>query len=864
MAGLAQGDAGQSRGGAQGLGGASRSGRAPEGALPSGVRIALFSCLLLLALYVLFITMRLRDQPPLAAANAAATTQGAVAAGRADKTIATLRAALMAATEAHNRLGGDPVDAAETGLAASEGAAQAVAVTGDDEVLGAAGRLNADSPAWREAAQAMRQAGRAFWIGTVADGGNAYYAGVMGPPGTGPEGRGRLYVLAAGDPAKLFQGKAAGDENPLLAMAVATPQGRILGLSGPESAARSSTLSQAFSVTPADMSAAADGAAQARGTLLGAGPVLITVRPIADGALVSAVAAPAPPLLGADTQAQGAFLFTLIAPLAAGCGLALLLVRQSRRAHAAQQSMTISEERFRLAVEAARCGIWEWDLKSDQVLMSDVTGVILGWGGGGVAGGHEVLGRISSDHRERVRQALIAASVYGAFDVSFRVPDRHGKSAWVDARGQAFGPQEAGGYDSIVGVVFDVTEERISQARALAAETRLRDAIESVSEAFVLWDRAGRLVMCNRNYRDVFSLEPRMLKPGAPRETVERCAKLAIKREMPDLAAGKGVLEAELNDGRWIQICSRPTADGGLVMTASDITAIKQQEEARRLNEEALQKAVHGLETSQGQLAELARKYEAEKIRAEGANRAKSEFLANMSHELRTPLNAINGFSEIMVGELFGPLGDARYKEYAGDILSSGQHLLAVINDILDMSKIEAGKMNLKFEPIDLQEVAEDAVRLIRNRAEAAGLTVIIDMPNLPEVEADFRALKQVLLNLLSNAVKFTPRGGQIRVLGRAGSDSTGAPRVRVGVQDTGIGISKSDLERLAKPFEQVESQHAKTQQGTGLGLALTKSLIEMHGGMLEMISEPGHGTTVSFVLQARQARPARGAEFAA
>jgi len=235
-----------------------------------------------------------------------------------------------------------------------------------------------------------------------------------------------------------------------------------------------------------------------------------------------------------------------------------------------------------------------------------------------------------------------------------------------------------------------------------------------------------------------------------------------------------------------------------------------------------------------------------------------------MSHELRTPLNAINGFSEIMVGELFGPLGDARYKEYAGDILSSGQHLLAVINDILDMSKIEAGKMNLKFEPIDLQEVAEDAVRLIRNRAEAAGLTVIIDMPNLPEVEADFRALKQVLLNLLSNAVKFTPRGGQIRVLGRAGSDSTGAPRVRVGVQDTGIGISKSDLERLAKPFEQVESQHAKTQQGTGLGLALTKSLIEMHGGMLEMISEPGHGTTVSFVLQARQARPARGAEFAA
>jgi two-component system cell cycle sensor histidine kinase PleC len=160
--------------------------------------------------------------------------------------------------------------------------------------------------------------------------------------------------------------------------------------------------------------------------------------------------------------------------------------------------------------------------------------------------------------------------------------------------------------------------------------------------------------------------------------------------------------------------------------------------------------------------------------------------------------------------------------------------------------------------------VAEDAVRLVRNRAEAAGLSVIIDMPNLPDVEADFRAIKQVLLNLLSNAVKFTPRGGEIRVFGRAGSDGTGASRVMVGVQDTGIGISKSDLERLAKPFEQVESQHAKTQQGTGLGLALTKSLIEMHGGMLDMKSEPGKGTTVSFVLAARQSAIARDTHYAA
>ena len=861
MAGGAQGDAVRSGGGAEGLPSAARTRRAGRGSLPARLRIALFSCLLLLALYVLYVTLSMRNDPPLATATAEASSETATGAAQAERTLAGLRAALQGAFQAKSRMGGDAQATADTALAAAEGMAKAVAVASDEDVLAATGNKMAVDPAWTEVAEAARRSGRSFWVGTAPDGGRSYYAAVVGPPGSGPGGQGRLYILAASDPATLFAKPQAFSKNPLAA-AVATPDGHILAVTGPGRVAQATTLAQAFTISPADMKAGGDGMAAARGVVPDIGPAVVAVRPIADGALISVAAAPAPALQMAQMQQQGGFLFTLLAPLAAGCGLAIMLVRQGRQTQLAEEAMAISEERFRLAVEAARCGIWEWDLKSDRVFMSDVTGVILGWGGGGVATGQEVLARISADHRERVRQALVSASVYGAFDVSFRIPDRHGKSAWVDARGQAYGPHAEGGYARIVGVAFDVTEERISQARAQSAETRLRDAIESVSEAFVLWDRAGRLLMCNRNYRNVFSLEPRLLKPGAPRETVERCAKLAIKREAPDPSGAQGVTEAELNDGRWIQISERRTADGGTVMTAADITAIKTQEEARRKNEEALQRAVSSLEASQAQLAELARKYEAEKIRAEGANKAKSEFLANMSHELRTPLNAINGFSEIMVGELFGPLGDPRYKEYAGDILSSGQHLLAVINDILDMSKIEAGKMNLKFERIDLLEVAEDAVRLIRNRAEAAGLNLVIDMNGLPEVEADFRALKQVLLNLLSNAVKFTPRGGQIRVFGRAGADPRGVSRVLIGVQDTGIGISKTDLERLAQPFEQVESQHAKTQQGTGLGLALTKSLIEMHGGMLDMKSEPGQGTTVSFILAVRQTT--QGAEHAA
>ncbi len=540
----------------------------------------------------------------------------------------------------------------------------------------------------------------------------------------------------------------------------------------------------------------------------------------------------------------------LATPLAIAVGLTLLLLALSLRNERAHIAYSDSEQRFRMAVEAARCGIWEWDLTTDRIYMSDVTAALFGWPGG-VVDGQQVLDRVSPGHREGLREALANAALYGGFDVSFRVPSlTAGRPVWIDARGQGFGDSPEGGYARIIGVALDVTEERLAQARAQSAETRLRDAIESVSEAFVLWDRVGRLVMCNSNYRSFFQLDGEILKPGAARPHVEQQANRAVRRELP---AADGVHEAELVDGRWVQISQRPTAEGGLVLTAADITVLKTQEEARRLNEEQLRNAVVNLERSQTQLSELARKYEAEKVRAEGANRAKSEFLANMSHELRTPLNAINGFSEIMLAEMYGPLGDHRYRDYASDILSSGQHLLALINDILDMSKIEAGKMSLRFEPIALDEVSDDAIRLMRNRAESAGLVLTAAFGgDLPEVEADYRAIKQILLNLLSNAVKFTPRGGRIVVSGER-HDTILGPSVRLSVSDTGIGIAAADLERLARPFEQIETQHAKTQQGTGLGLALTKSLVEMHGGLLDLKSAPGRGTTASFSLPERQ-----------
>jgi len=241
---------------------------------------------------------------------------------------------------------------------------------------------------------------------------------------------------------------------------------------------------------------------------------------------------------------------------------------------------------------------------------------------------------------------------------------------------------------------------------------------------------------------------------------------------------------------------------------------------------------------------ELAENYEQEKIRAEDANQSKSDFLANMSHELRTPLNAINGFSDIMKKEMFGPLGDPRYKEYVSDILFSGQHLLSLINDILDMSKIEAGKMTLNTDMLQINEMISQVVRIVRGRAEDGRLKLIYDNVDIKNIEADPRAVKQVLLNLMTNAIKFTPEGGTVRV--EAIEKQAG---IIVKVHDSGIGISKENIERLAKPFEQIESQHSKQHEGTGLGLALSKSLVELHGGNFLIESEPGHGTVVTFTL---------------
>ncbi|WP_341704715.1 ATP-binding protein [Ferrovibrio sp.] len=232
---------------------------------------------------------------------------------------------------------------------------------------------------------------------------------------------------------------------------------------------------------------------------------------------------------------------------------------------------------------------------------------------------------------------------------------------------------------------------------------------------------------------------------------------------------------------------------------------------------------------------------------AEMASRAKSEFIANMSHELRTPLNAIIGFAEVMRAAPYGPL-EAHYSDYVQDIESSGRHLLALINDILDLSKIEAGRMELREEAVDLDALVESCFSLLRSRAAQGGLDLVSRLPpGLPEFWLDPLKIKQVLLNLLSNAVKFTPAGGQVTTMAEQGADGDWM----LTIADSGIGMSPEQIAVAIQPFGQIDNRLSRNHAGTGLGLPLARRLVELHGGELDLHSVPGQGTQVSIRLPA-------------
>jgi two-component system cell cycle sensor histidine kinase PleC len=306
-------------------------------------------------------------------------------------------------------------------------------------------------------------------------------------------------------------------------------------------------------------------------------------------------------------------------------------------------------------------------------------------------------------------------------------------------------------------------------------------------------------------------------------------------------------------DGRWLWFESMATridrAGGGVAGADPDDGAsilISSREITERVRyEQELRDASDRLAAQAAELRTLAVDLDAARRVAEQASRGKSQFLAMMSHELRTPLNAIIGFSEMIETQALGPVGVPKYVEYAGDVSASGRHLLELINNILEMSKIEAGKYVIRREPLDIAEIIRYCLRMVRLRADEAGIALVEHIAaDLPTISADERALRQILLNLLSNAIKFTDKGGTVTVMAMAD-----AKTLNVVVGDTGIGIAPDDLARIGRPFEQIDNRHSRRYDGTGLGLALTRSLIELHGGRMTIESEVQVGTRITMIL---------------
>ncbi len=528
---------------------------------------------------------------------------------------------------------------------------------------------------------------------------------------------------------------------------------------------------------------------------------------------------------------------------------------QAARAREADDLSGQIQRRIDLALARGRCGLWDWDMARGRIYWSRSMYEMLGYEAqDAVLPFADVAAIVNPEDGDlySIAQAAAAGEI-SHVDRILRM--RHADDSWVWMRVRADIARE--GDLHLVGIAFDVSEQHRFAQQTAEADMRIREAIENISEAFVLWDSDNRLVMANTKFSEYAGLPVWTLKPGVPRAEVDAHTRpFAFERRMANEhnRAGGQTFERQLSDGRWLQVNERPTQDGGFVSVGTDITQIKLHQERLVDSERRLMATIQDLSIARKgerdrvrELSELAHKYGQEKERAEAANRAKSEFLANMSHELRTPLNAIIGFSEMIQAGTFGPLGSDRYEEYINDIHTSGNFLLNVINDILDMSKIEAGHFSLDREEIDLCPLITEAVRMIALQTDEKDITVETRIEDAMQLYADRRAIKQVLINLLSNAVKFTSYGGHITVRAR----KTGAALFMT-IQDTGVGIPKPALRKIGQPFEQVQNQFTKTHTGSGLGLAISRSLAELHGGWLRIRSTEGVGTVVSVCIPDR------------
>jgi len=418
----------------------------------------------------------------------------------------------------------------------------------------------------------------------------------------------------------------------------------------------------------------------------------------------------------------------------------------------------------------------------------------------------------------------------------------------------------------IIVSLTDVTALRRQHERESRQRDALDQALEEMAAGLVLFDADDRLVFCNRRYREFYAVPDELARPGTRFEDMLReelrNGQLGLSDAQEDafIAArlrcrdtdGR-IVEQQNRDGRWLQIRERVMPGGWLVGVHIDVTDLKTKEESLQASIRELRETRAQLERRTRELSEIALSLEAARDEALGAARAKAHFLANMSHELRTPLNAVIGFAELLAAGAGGPL-TPQQSEYLEDIRSSGSHLLDVINDILDLSKADAGKIDLEQEDILLGEFLRNTARLVASTAELKSLTFIVDLaPEMAKigVNADRRRLRQILLNLLSNAIKFTEPGGTVSL----GADICPDGSIELIVKDSGIGIAPDDMGKVFTPFEQADGSLTRKYEGTGLGMALVKALVDLHQGQVTLDSGVGQGTRVAVRLQPARVR---------
>ncbi|GAC1332708.1 MAG: PAS domain-containing sensor histidine kinase [Beijerinckiaceae bacterium] len=532
--------------------------------------------------------------------------------------------------------------------------------------------------------------------------------------------------------------------------------------------------------------------------------------------------------------------------------IAAAYLAQTGRAHQAEKICDRIRGRMDTALSRGRCGLWDWDLGRGQIFWSQSMFEMLGMAGQTRPLSFGELRALVHPDDESLTElaATLATPGTKAIDHNFRMRNAAGDWIWLRARAEIV-HDEGAGTPRLVGIAVDVTEQQLMAQRSAAADLRLSDAIEAISEAFVLWDADNRLVTCNSKFRKLHGLPAEALQAGIPYSELMRAGSLpAVQAQSrPDERATSDArtYEAQLVDGRWLQINERRTKDGGYVSVGTDITALKRHEEQLMDSERRLMATVadlrssrHTLEYQAQQLADLAERYLEQKAEAELASHAKSEFLANMSHELRTPLNAIIGFSDTMQRQIFGSLGCERYVDYCRGINQSGEYLLGVISDILDMSELEAGHTRLAKTRFEIDDVIDRALEPIEGVARQKRIEIRREPLPSPLMFGDRAAVAKILKIVLINAVKFTPDGGRVTVRARRAG-----PVMNIYVEDTGIGIPSEALRRIARPFEQPEAAMRNGMRGSGLGLAIARSLIELHGGSMRIRSTVGSGTIV-------------------